>query len=97
MLSYSPYDNVREQGYPNLLITAGLHDTAVGYWEPTKWASKLRTLKTDNNDLLLKINLEAGHGSSKDRYKKINETSFMQSFVMYHLNVNDLNHTLLNN
>ena len=87
MLSYSPYDNVREQAYPNLLITTGLHDTAVGYWEPTKWASKLRTLKTDNNDVLLKVNMETGHGSSNDRYKKINETSFLQSFVMYHLNV----------
>ena len=89
MLSYSPYDNVREQPYPNILITCGLHDPRVAYWEPAKWASKLRTLKTDQNDILLKTELEAGHFSASDRYKYIREKSFEQSVVFYYLDLVD--------
>ena len=89
MLSYSPYDNVREQPYPNILIPCGLHDPRVAYWEPAKWASKLRTLKTDKNDILLKTELEAGHFSASDRYKYYREKSFEQSFVLQHLDLID--------
>ena len=89
MLSYSPYDNVREQPYPNILIPCGLHDPRVAYWEPAKWASKLRTLKTDNNDVLLKTELEAGHFSASDRYKYYREKSFEQSVVLQHLGLID--------
>ena len=89
MLSYSPYDNVREQPYPHILITCGLHDPRVAYWEPTKWAAKLKTLKTDKNEVLLKTDLEAGHFSASDRYKKIKETSFNQAVVLRHLGLID--------
>ena len=85
MLSYSPYDNVRSQSYPNILITAGLYDPRVAYWEPAKWASKLKTLKTDSNDVLLKTDLNTGHFSSSARYKNLKDKSFDQAFVFYHL------------
>jgi oligopeptidase B len=64
MLSYSPYDNVKKQEYPNLMVTAGYHDSQVQYWEPAKWVAKLRTHKTDNNALFLVTNMEAGHSGS---------------------------------
>ena len=89
MLSYSPYDNVREQAYPHILITCGLNDPRVAYWEPAKWASKLRSLKTDDNQILLKTELEAGHFSASDRYKYIKETSLKQAFIFYHLGLVD--------
>ena len=89
MLSYSPYDNVREQPYPNILITSGLYDPRVAYWEPAKWASKLRTMKTDNNDVLVKMDLDVGHFSASDRYKYIREKSFEQSIVMDYLGIVD--------
>lgn len=85
MLSYSPYDNVREQPYPNILITAGLHDPRVGYWEPAKWASKLRSLKTDNNVVVAKFDIDSGHFSASDRYKYLKEKSFDQAFVLDNL------------
>ena len=85
MLSYSPYDNVREQSYPNILILGGLYDPRVPYWEPAKWASKLKTLKTDNNDVLLKTDMNSGHFSSSARYKNLKDKSFEQAFVFYHL------------
>ena len=91
MLSYSPYDNVREQPYPNILITCGLNDPRVAYWEPVKWASKLKTMKTDQNEVLVKIQMEAGHFSASDRYKYIKEKSFEQSVVLYHLGLVDKN------
>ena len=67
MLSYSPYDNVQAKDYPHLLVTTGLHDSQVQYWEPAKWVAKLRAVKTDSNDLLLKTNMEAGHGGVSGR------------------------------
>lgn len=82
MMSYCPISNVRAQGYPNILITAGLYDPRVAYWEPTKWASKIRSLKTDNNEVLLKMDLDAGHFSASDRYKYLREKSFDQAYVM---------------
>ena len=82
MLSYSPYDNVRAQPYPNILITAGLFDPRVAYWEPAKWASKLRSLKTGDNKVLCKFDLDSGHFSASDRYKYLREKAFDQAFVL---------------
>ncbi|KAK3266988.1 hypothetical protein CYMTET_24429 [Cymbomonas tetramitiformis] len=89
MLSYSPYDNVREQPYPNILITAGLHDPRVAYWEPEKWAQKLREMTTSDNEVLVKMDLEAGHFSASDRYRYIREKSFEQSVVLHYLGLVD--------
>jgi len=83
MMSYSPYDNVRAQPYPNMLITAGLSDPRVAYWEPAKWASKIRSLKTNHDtEVIVKMDLDAGHFSASDRYKYLKETSFDQAFVL---------------
>nr|CCD12722.1 unnamed protein product [Trypanosoma congolense IL3000] len=90
MNSYSPIDNVRPQDYPNLIIQAGLHDPRVAYWEPAKWASKLRELKTDNNEVLLKMDLDSGHFSASDRYKYLREHAIQQAFVLKHLGVRRL-------
>jgi oligopeptidase B len=81
MKSYSPYDNVEAKNYPNLLITAGLNDPRVAYWEPAKWTAKLRDLKTDNNLLLLKTNMDAGHGGASGRYEQIKEIAFEYAFL----------------
>jgi oligopeptidase B len=82
MLSYSPYDNVEAKDYPNLLITGGLHDSQVQYWEPAKWAAKLRALKTDSSRLLLKTNLDAGHGGASGRFRRHHETAFAYTFLL---------------
>jgi oligopeptidase B len=82
MLSYSPYDNVEAKQYPNLLATGGLHDSQVQYWEPAKWVAKLRDLKTDNNRVLLKTNMEAGHGGSSGRFRRHRETAFSYVFLL---------------
>jgi oligopeptidase B len=82
MLSYSPYDNVEAKDYPNLLITGGLHDSQVQYWEPAKWAAKLRELKTDKNRLLLKTNMDAGHGGASGRFRRHHETAFSYAFFL---------------
>jgi len=82
MKSYSPYDNVSEQDYPNMLITAGLHDSQVQYWEPAKWVAKLRTLKTNTNKLLLKTNMEAGHGGASGRFESIKEDALEYAFLL---------------
>lgn len=82
MLSYSPYDNVEAKSYPDILITAGLNDPRVGYWEPAKWAAKLRATKTDSNRLLLKTNMGAGHGGASGRYDYLKEIAFVYAFVL---------------
>ena len=82
MLSYSPYDNVEAKDYPNLLITGGLHDSQVQYWEPAKWAAKLHALKTDKNRLLLKTNMDAGHGGTSGRFRRHHETAFAYAFLL---------------
>lgn len=82
MKSYSPYDNVEAKNYPDMLITAGLNDSRVKYWEPAKWTAKLRELKTDNNILLLKTNMSAGHGGASGRYESLKELAFDYAFVL---------------
>ncbi|MSP39716.1 MAG: S9 family peptidase [Deltaproteobacteria bacterium] len=82
MLSYSPYDNVERKKYPAMLITGGLHDSQVLYWEPAKWAAKLRAFKTDDNLLLLKTNMEAGHGGASGRFRRHRETAFSYLFLL---------------
>jgi len=82
MLSYSPYDNVERKAYPAMLITGGLHDSQVQYWEPAKWAAKLRELKTDKNRLLLKTNMDAGHGGASGRFRRHHETAFSYAFLL---------------
>lgn len=82
MLSYSPYDNVEAKAYPNLLVTSGLHDSQVQYWEPTKWVAKLRELKTDQNLLLLETNMEAGHGGASGRFNALKELALEYAFLL---------------
>ena len=82
MHSYSPYDQVEAKSYPNLLVTTGLHDSQVQYWEPSKWVAKLRALKKDGNRLLLKTEMAAGHGGPSGRYKRYEETAFEQAFLL---------------
>ena len=82
MLSYSPYDQVEEKGYTNMLVTAGLHDSQVQYFEPAKWVAKLRALKTDDNRLLLKTNMEAGHGGASARYQRYRDIAFRYAFML---------------
>lgn len=82
MLSYSPYDNVEAKNYPNLLVTTGLHDSQVQYWEPAKWVAKLRDLKTDDNTLLLKTDMNAGHGGKSGRFKPYQDAAFTYAFLL---------------
>jgi oligopeptidase B len=80
--SYSPYDNVTHQDYPNLLVIAGLHDSQVQYWEPAKWVAKLRVNKTNDNLLLLKTNMDAGHGGASGRFESLKEDALEFAFIL---------------
>jgi oligopeptidase B len=82
MLSYSPYDNVKSQKYPNMYVSTGLHDSQVQYWEPAKWVAKLRTLKTDDNLLFLDTNMDAGHGGASGRFEALKELAKEYSFLL---------------
>jgi oligopeptidase B len=82
MLDYSPYDQVKPQNYPNMLVTTGFHDSQVQYWEPAKWVAKLRELKTDNNKLLLRTNMETGHGGTTGRFKVYEELAQEFAFIV---------------
>lgn len=82
MLEYSPYDNVKRQDYPNMLITTGLHDSQVQYWEPAKWVAKLRELKTDTNKLLFDINMDSGHGGASGRFEALKEVAEEYAFLL---------------
>ncbi len=79
--SYSPYDNVKAQDYPNVLITTGFHDSQVQYWEPAKWIARLRAHKTDNNQLFLQTNMETGHGGASGRFEALKELAQEYAFV----------------
>jgi len=83
MLSYSPYDNVKKQDYPHLLVTSGLHDSQVQYWEPTKWVAKLRAMRTNQNLLLLHTNMEAGHGGASGRFSALKELAIEYAFILF--------------
>ncbi|MFZ5744683.1 MAG: S9 family peptidase [Pseudomonadota bacterium] len=85
--SYSPYDQVKAQAYPPLLVTAGLNDPRVTYWEPAKWVARLRELKTDDNELLLKTNMGAGHGGKSGRFESLKETAEEFAFILWQLGV----------
>ena len=85
MKSYSPYDNVEAKAYPDMLITAGLNDPRVSYWEPAKWSAKLRDMKTGDNVLLLKTNMGAGHGGVSGRYEQFKEVAFEYAFILKRL------------
>lgn len=81
MLSYSPYDQVENKDYPNLLVTTGLHDSQVQYWEPAKWVAKLRVMKTDDNILILKTNMDFGHGGASGRFERYKEVALEYAFI----------------
>ena len=85
--SYSPYDQVRAQDYPPIMVTAGLNDPRVTYWEPAKWVARLRELKTDANELILKTNMGAGHGGKSGRFESLKETAEEFAFVLWQLGV----------
>jgi oligopeptidase B len=88
MLSYSPYDNVEKKAYPPMLVTSSYNDPAVGYWEPAKWVQKLRALKTDSNDVLLRVDLEpAGHGGKSGRYELLHEEAFDQAYALWQMGI----------
>jgi len=82
ILSYSPYDNVKAQDYPNILVLTGLHDSQVQYWEPAKWVAKLRDMKTDDNLVLLHTNMDFGHGGASGRFEQYKETALMYAFML---------------
>src|SRR5690606_31722698 len=80
--SYSPYDNVKAQDYPNILVMTGLHDSQVQYFEPAKWVAKLRDMKTNDNILLLKANMDAGHGGATGRFQHLREVALQYAFLL---------------
>ncbi|WP_338408691.1 S9 family peptidase [uncultured Flavobacterium sp.] len=82
MRSYSPYDNIKKQNYPNVYVSTGLHDSQVQYWEPAKWVAKLRNMKTDNSILFLDTNMDAGHGGASGRFEAIKELAKEFSFLL---------------
>ena len=86
MLSYSPYDNIEAKSYPAMLVQTSLNDSQVMYWEPAKYVARLRATKTDANPLLLKINMEAGHGGASGRYDFLREIAFTYAFILWQLN-----------
>src|SRR5436853_3697158 len=85
MIKYSPYDNVKPQKYPAMLVHVSLNDSQVPYWEGTKFVAKLRATKTDKNTLLLRTNMGAGHGGASGRYDALRETAFTYAFVLWQM------------
>lgn len=81
MKSYSPYENVERKEYPNILVTTGLHDSQVQYFEPAKWVAKLREMKTDNNVVLLNTNMDYGHGGASGRFDYLKEIALEFAFL----------------
>jgi oligopeptidase B len=89
MMSYSPYDNVKEKDYPAMMVTTGLHDSQVQYWEPSKWVAKLRDLKTDDNLLIFHINMDYGHGGASGRFQWIEDTALEYAFIFDQLGITE--------
>jgi oligopeptidase B len=87
ILSYSPYDNVRTQDYPAMLVFTGLWDSQVQYYEPTKWVAKLRAIKTDHHSLVFSVNMAAGHGGKSGRFQRYHDTAREYAFVLDQLGV----------
>jgi oligopeptidase B len=87
MYSYSPYDQLAAKGYPTILVKTSFNDSQVMYWEPAKYVAKLRTLKTDNNPLLLKTNMAAGHGGASGRYDFLHDTAFDYAFMLWQVGI----------
>jgi oligopeptidase B len=85
MRAYSPYDNLKPGAYPAMLVRSGLNDSQVAYWEPSKYVAKLRSLKTDANPLLFKINLEVGHGGASGRFDALREVAEDDAFLLVQL------------
>jgi oligopeptidase B len=85
MIKYSPYDNVKAQNYPAMLVQVSLNDSQVPYWEGTKFAAKIRAMKTDTNPLIVKANMGAGHGGSSGRYDALRETAFTYAFILWQM------------
>jgi oligopeptidase B len=85
--SYAPYDNVEAKAYPAILVTAGLNDPRVSYWEPAKWVAKLRAMKTDDHRLLLKTNMGSGHFGASGRYEHLKESAFNYAFILDSLGI----------
>ena len=83
ILSYSPYDNVRPQAYPAMLVTTGLHDSQVQYYEPAKWVARLRATKTDENPLFFKVNMTGGHSGKSGRFASLRETAEEYAFLLH--------------
>jgi oligopeptidase B len=88
MIKYSPYDNVKAQAYPSMLVHVSLNDSQVPYWEGAKLVARLRATKTDANPLLLKTNFGAGHGGSSGRYDALRETAFTFAYMLWQMGVN---------
>jgi oligopeptidase B len=88
MRAYSPYDNLAAAAYPAMLVETSLNDSQVMYWEPAKYVAKLRRLKTDGNPLLLRVNMDAGHGGASGRYDYLKEIAFTYSFILGVLGLN---------
>ena len=82
MRRYSPYDNVEAKAYPRMLITSGVNDPRVAFWEPVKWIARLRALRSDTNPLLLKMEMGSGHGGASGRYERIKEQAFRYAFIV---------------
>jgi oligopeptidase B len=89
MIRYSPYDNVKAQNYPNMLILTSLNDSQVPYWEGAKFAAKIREMKTGNNTILLKTNMGAGHGGASGRYDALKETAFNYAYALSQVGITE--------
>src|SRR5262249_16960372 len=89
MKSYSPYDNMRDVAYPRMLVTTGLNDPRVSYWEPTKWVQKMREHTTSGRDIFLKVEMGAGHGGPSGRYDAWADEAFVQAFLCDTLGINN--------
>ena len=87
--SYCPYTNLARREYPAMLVKTSFHDSQVMYWEPVKYVARLRSLKTDRNPLLLKVNMAGGHGGPSGRYDALRETAFNYAFILWQLGLHD--------